>query len=496
MQTGRYDVGSFRADLPAADRAVTGPFQGESIAMQRRNERGSVKTILILILAVAALVAGYGAFFAGGAPQITIEPELPGIGKATPVEIQVQAPSRGLGTVRVELQQGERTETLAERVHTPAGPFDFGKERNREDTVLLTVGRDSQDWLQEGEATIRVSADRAPAWLLRPGPIVLERTLEVKLRPPTVDVLSSDHYVTQGGTGVVVYRVGADSVRDGVRNGPMFFPGAPLPGGDARDRFAMFAAHHNDKVGDGIRVVAFDELNNEASRRFIDGYNEVQTRRSLLRISDEFVESKVVPLLEQVPDMDPGESNLDRFLAVNQRMRQNNAETIRGLAAQTAQSFLWEGTFLRMRNAVRTANYNDRRAYVFNARRVDQQTHLGLDLASTQNAPVEASAHGAVLFADWLGIYGNCVVVDHGYGLQSLYAHLSRIDVNVGDNVERGAQLGLTGVTGLAGGDHLHFGIYVHGAPVNPTEWFDGNWIQNRIRAILGDALKADDADA
>jgi murein DD-endopeptidase MepM/ murein hydrolase activator NlpD len=58
---------------------------------------------------------------------------------------------------------------------------------------------------------------------------------------------------------------------------------------------------------------------------------------------------------------------------------------------------------------------------------------------------------------------------------------MSTIDVAVGDSVERGAIIGRTGETGLAGGDHLHFGVYLHGTPVTPIEWWDAKWVRNRI---------------
>ena len=106
-------------------------------------------------------------------------------------------------------------------------------------------------------------------------------------------------------------------------------------------------------------------------------------------------------------------------------------------------------------------------------------------MASTANAPVSAANTGTVIPADYLGIYGNCVIIDHGMGLQSLYAHLSSIDVQVGDAVTAETVLGRSGTTGLAGGDHLHFAMLLHGRPVTPMEWWDPNWIEDRINRKL-----------
>ena len=133
--------------------------------------------------------------------------------------------------------------------------------------------------------------------------------------------------------------------------------------------------------------------------------------------------------------------------------------------------------------------FADQRTYIYEGREVDQQTHLGYDLASVAQSPVPAANRGTVAMARYFGIYGNTVVLDHGHGLMTLYSHLSSIDVEEGQEVERGATLGRTGATGLAGGDHLHFTTLVGGLPVNPTEWWDASWIRDRVARKLGPAL-------
>jgi murein DD-endopeptidase MepM/ murein hydrolase activator NlpD len=90
-----------------------------------------------------------------------------------------------------------------------------------------------------------------------------------------------------------------------------------------------------------------------------------------------------------------------------------------------------------------------------------------------------------VAWASDLGIYGNCIVVDHGYSLQSIYGHMSRIDVKVGDMVKKGQTMGIAGSTGLAGGVHVHFSMQIDGVQVNPREWWDDHWINDRILSKL-----------
>ena len=117
--------------------------------------------------------------------------------------------------------------------------------------------------------------------------------------------------------------------------------------------------------------------------------------------------------------------------------------------------------------------------------KVDEQDHLGIDLASLANSPVQAANHGRVIFAERNGIYGLTVALDHGQGLISIYGHLNSIGVTLDQDVKKGDIIGLTGQTGLAGGDHLHFSIMVNGIFVNPIEWWDDHWIKDNITRKL-----------
>jgi murein DD-endopeptidase MepM/ murein hydrolase activator NlpD len=145
----------------------------------------------------------------------------------------------------------------------------------------------------------------------------------------------------------------------------------------------------------------------------------------------------------------------------------------------------WQGIFSRLPNAANRARFADHRTYYYKGREIDRQVHLGIDLASVSNSPVPAGNTGVVVFAQHLGIYGKTVILDHGYGLFSMYSHLSQIAVQVGGRVSRGDKLGRTGSTGMAGGDHLHFSILINDTFVNPVEWWDRKWIQNNVTSKI-----------
>jgi murein DD-endopeptidase MepM/ murein hydrolase activator NlpD len=166
-------------------------------------------------------------------------------------------------------------------------------------------------------------------------------------------------------------------------------------------------------------------------------------------------------------------------------MRKQNSKQLYDLRLNTAHKMLWQGAFVRP--PAKTESYfADRRSYMYNGKKVDEEVHLGFDLASTVHMPIRAANSGKVIWAQRLGIYGNCIVVDHGYGLQTIYGHLSRIDVKPGDMVAKDQQMGLSGQTGMAGGDHLHFSMQVDGVQVNPREWWDEHWIHDRILSKIG----------
>jgi len=131
------------------------------------------------------------------------------------------------------------------------------------------------------------------------------------------------------------------------------------------------------------------------------------------------------------------------------------------------------------------ARFGDKRDYYYKGKKIDEQVHMGVDLASLANSDVPAANNGRVIFADRLGIYGLTVVLDHGQGLASIYSHLSNIGVQIDQDVTKGEIIGSTGQTGLAGGDHLHFGVMVSGLFVNPIEWWDNHWIQDNIMKKL-----------
>ena len=460
-----------------------------SYQQRRESGGGKFRVFLVLVLLVGLVFAVRGAFRSGAAPEVVIVPGGKAIGVKTPVTVTVSEPVRGLTGVTIALVQGDRKSALASKRYTPAPAWSFRGSKTESDTFKLEVGRDVQKDLKQGSATIRVVADRAGSWLRHPEPVVQEVTLPVRLTPPSISPLSTFVYVSQGGCEAVVYRVGDTSVKDGVQAGSWFFTGYPLPGGGKGDRFALFAVPYDLSDVSKVKLVAEDDVGNRSQAGFVDKFYPSPLHRDTIKLDDAFLNKVVPPIMQQNPELKDKGSVLDNYIQINRELRQVDNDKLIAIAKESKPSFLWTQPFLAMGSTKVMAHFADRRTYVYEGRSVDQEDHLGLDLAGVSHSPVPASNDGIVLLAKFFDIYGNAVIIDHGYGLMSLYGHLSAIDVKEGEAVKRGQIIGRTGDTGLAGGDHLHFGILLQGLPVSPIEWWDGHWIKDRIARKLGPAF-------
>jgi hypothetical protein len=440
---------------------------------------------LIVVVLLPALAVGLLATLWTGAPAtIRLTAERTAIGPSAQVEASFAVGSRGLAEVRLELAQGDHTILLARREHRPRPSWKPWAAAVHEDRLAADAGWRQHEGLSEGEAVVRAVATRAATWLRDPAPVVEELRLTVKMRPPELVALSTQHYPAQGGADAVVYSLGAGAVRDGVAVGDLWFPGHDVPGG-AGLRFALYAVPFDHADAAGIRLTTEDDAGNRAEVAFVDRLVARPVSSDTLRLDDAFL-GRVVPEILARSGLPDSGDHLADYLKINGELRRRNGARLTELASSSAAEPLWREPFVALPNAQVMSPFADRRTYLYAGREVDRQVHLGYDLASVRRAEVPAANAGRVALARYLGIYGNTVVLDHGVGLMSLYGHLSSLAVGEGDEVAIGQTVGRTGVTGLAGGDHLHFTILVGGVPVDAKEWWDPDWIETRIAGRLG----------
>jgi murein DD-endopeptidase MepM/ murein hydrolase activator NlpD len=446
------------------------------------------KTIRYAILALVLFAGFFLAFWPGPSPDIEIVSSRPGVGRAgTSISVRAREGTRGVTSVRVEAVRNGTAVSLAER-EFPSSSAWMWKKGEIETEVPVVVGPETVPGLAEGQLTLRVQALGTGAWLRRPRAAIEELPLPVRLTPPQLAVTSHQNYAAQGGSGIVVYRVEASALeeggRHGVEAGESFFPGLPAPGG-GEERFSLYGVPYDLTNAGEIRLVAEDPLGNRTTISFVERWFPRPMKKDTILLTVDFMNKVVPEILSQTPELGDRGDLLANYLAINRELRAANAEVLRELGGRSRESFLWSGRFDPLPGSEATSSFADRRTYVFDGRDVDQQDHLGFDLASVRGAPVPAANRGFVVLARYFGIYGNSVVLDHGAGLMSLYSHLSSIEVAPDQEVEKGQVIGRTGQTGLAGGDHLHFTLLIRGLPVNPVEWWDPMWVRDRVMAKL-----------
>jgi murein DD-endopeptidase MepM/ murein hydrolase activator NlpD len=415
-----------------------------------------------------------------GAPVVSA-PEALAVGvEPRTVTLDISDRRSGLRHVRALLRHaGGEALLLEERL---PGNLATGGEEEQPGPFELTL--DARELgLREGAAFLEVEAvDWSWANLLSGNRTRVEIPVEVLLSPPRVHVETGLSYLTRAGTGAVAYVLDRPAERDGVEVGEHFFPGFPHPAPEApagQRRFVLFAISRDTEAQTPIRAVAVDRAGNRTARGWQTRVADRRFDDVRMNLSQRFLQEKI-PELALAVGVREG-SPLADFQRINTEVREANEARIRQIVTDTVPEQLWEGAFVQLRNSMVTSRFAEQRTYFVEGEQVSEAVHYGYDLASLAGAPIEAGNTGRVIFAGELGIYGDTVILDHGFGLSSLYSHLSRIDVEVGERVEKGDILGLTGQTGLAGGDHLHFAILVGGVYVDPVEWWDPKWVRERI---------------
>lgn len=425
-----------------------------------------LKLLCLLFIVVALFVGGYLLLRDLSAPTLTFVPTTGAVSGKRPLTLTVADRGVGLKSLQVTAVQGGRTFDLLRRDY-PAGTA------QATETVTL-----AGNGLQEGLVELHLRAvDHARIRFGSGNAVEQTASFTIDNQPPQISVLTVHHNLNQGGAGVAVYSLSEEPAATGVKVGERVFPAYRQPSGVYA---CFFALPWNMPAAAFVpKVLAADPAGNQRTVGLYYHVNAKTFPADKINITPQFLENKIVPDFQQFfPEVD---DPLELFLKVNRDLRKENLAKVFEIGQLSAAAPLWTGTFLRQPNAAVPGNFAQPRTYLHNGLIIDHQTHLGIDLASVARAPVPAANAGNVVFAGDLGIYGQCVILDHGLGLQTLYGHLSQIDVKVGDALSKGQVLGRTGTSGLAGGDHLHYDVLVSGQQVNPIEWWDPSWIKNNV---------------
>ncbi len=426
-----------------------------------------------LVVAVLLVAAGgwlyYTDYLDREKPLIKLNQDIVAIGKSKDIGITFSDAHSGLSHLKVEIVQDNKAHLLAQEA-LPSRGIKQKVIQIKVDTTALH--------LKNGPAIIQMTAIDCS---LFKNEAIWAQQIKIDTVPPNIEVLNTVNYINQGGTGFITYRTSKPTTLTGVYVDERFAQGHTILINNRPVSVTYFALPM-DASGNKTKITIFarDDAGNEARISLPCQIKPKKFRADKLNLGESFLQQKMPEFQAMVPQLQ-NKPLRDVFTYINTQMREDNSKTIQGICVKSVNKKLWEGTFLRMHNAKPMALFGDQRTYLVDNKTFGNSIHLGVDLASTAQAPIEAANNGVVVFAGPLGIYGNTVIIDHGLGLFSLYGHLSSLETAVGKSVKKAEKIGLSGLTGLAGGDHLHFSILVNGQFVNPVEWWDPHWIQDNV---------------
>ncbi len=441
---------------------------------------------LIGLVIVAAFVWVFVVKFEGEKPVVEVQLRSAALGISQTLTVSSVDAKSGLRNIQVDLTQDGKEHLLLQR-DFPGSGFIGGGEVESESFQILVEPKSIG--IAEGQATLRITA-KDFSWRggFRGNKTVIEKPVTIDTRPPSISVLTRFHNIAQGGTGLAIYRINESCPESGVYIGDRFFPGYSGYFKDPQLWMAFFALGYDQDAQTRMYVHAADNAGNQSVSGIPKYVIRKRFKQDVLNISDHFLATKMPEFENEIPST-AGSSPIETFLKVNRDLRKSDYEKIVGLVANPERLLYWKGTFLRLQNSEQQAGYADHRDYRYEGKTIDNQVHLGIDLASLARSPVPAANDGKISFTGALGIYGNTVLLDHGFGIFSMYSHLSEINVEKGKQVAKGDIIGRTGTTGMAGGDHLHFSILIHHTFVNPIEWWDGSWIENNVMTKIRDGV-------
>jgi murein DD-endopeptidase MepM/ murein hydrolase activator NlpD len=426
----------------------------------------------VLLLALVVLVplggAGVGALYLMEdmeKPLLSLFPDIDAVSVKKEFTVKAEDKGSGIKSVAVTAGQGLKKHTVLRKSYD-------GLQKSVLETFTLEKAE-----LRGGEFDLQVVVTDGSFFNFGAGNSSrIDKRMTLDLSPPNVRALTPTHYMRQGGVGLVIYTVSKDPERSGVMVGDRFFPGFKQ---DSGVYYCLFAYPRDVEAEDyKPRLYAEDRAGNERTGFFVNMAIKRRFREERVEIADDFLAAKMPAFASLYPDVrDP----VALYRKVNDDLRRKDEATLRDLGRKTSPKPLWNGPFVYLRGSTVLGSFGAMRSAYYKGEKLDEHCHMGIDLASTPNAPVPAANDGKVVFAGNMGLYGQAVVIDHGLGLQTLYGHLSRIDVKVGEAVTKGQVIGRTGSTGLAFGDHLHFGVVLSGQEVIPIEWWDAKWLEDNV---------------
>ena len=434
---------------------------------------------VIILITMAAVLVG---FYEREVSQVRVLTDIERVGAVKDVALLLTDGKSGLRSVRIYLVQGAKKVAVFEEEYARQGILKNSGPEQAEVQIKLEPAALK---FKDGEAELLVTIRDYSWWDMMKGNLAtVSFPLELDTKPPLLYIADSPRYIIQGGAGIVTYTLDEEVAEHGVMINDSFHPGFPMPHKEEGLYGAIIGLEFDLERIEKSVAMAVDLAGNSIAKPFGMIMRKRTPKRDRINVGDSFLDRKLPEFLHFYPELQ-GKEPLAQYLEINNRVRQENNRIIKEVCGKSRPERLWEGRFQRMARSSRRAGFAEYRTYYYGGKEVDHQVHLGIDLASTRKADVKAANSGVVVYAGYLGIYGEMVIIDHGLGVFSLYSHLSQINVAVGDAVTKETVIALSGTSGMAGGDHLHFSVLINGVFVDPLEWWDKQWLNLNILNFL-----------
>jgi len=450
--------------------------------MRRKKSSAGIIVLVVLILIIASLAYLYNSkMFERTPPTIELSKKIDWNLKK-PIAVKISDES-GIKFIRATLSDGKNSIVLTKKLFEVSQKeyilnIEFprtGFVSNKKNFELTIEAVDSSKWnFLSGNKAIKKSV------------------IHVDTRRPELMTINNSYKIIRGGVATVVFKAKDENLKElyiETNFGKIFRPIPFYKDGYFISLLAWPSYEKNFKA----TIVARDKAGNVAKSRVRFYLKGKRYKVSKLVLKDSFLDGKITDLAEEDDSSTVTMDRLERFKYVNEGMRKKNEEIIRKVASATPTKMVSSFSlkpFYPLKNGAAVASFGDHRYFSYNKNPVSESYHQGLDLASTAGASVIASNDGIVVFARYNGIYGKNIIISHGLGVYTLYGHNSSFLVNEGEEVKAGDVISKTGMTGLALGDHLHFGVLVQGIEVRPEEWMDKNWMKDNIFGVIKSAKK------
>ncbi len=450
------------------------------------NNKSSIKGLWIYVVLIAFLVAVvfllFSSMFERNAPKIKVQNEIYW-NFQKPISVAITDDTK-IKSYEITFVDGDKKLKLETKV--------LKDENGIIELEVLPPQFD--EFYKPKEGSLKIDVYDTSKWnFFKGNQTVSNSKIIIDKKSPVANVITNSYLLRQGGSGIIIVEINDENLKDYYIsfNDKEVFELFPFY---KKNYFISVITWPIDiKEFKKVNVVAVDLAGNKTEAKVPFYIKEFKEKVDNIKISDDFVNNISKHVLEN-SDMNVPSSIVDIFIKTNKELREKNVKTIREVVKKNLVNDMKTSfdikPFVRLPNAATFAQFGERRHYFYGEEKIDEAWHLGMDWASVKRAEVQVTNPGKVIFKDYLGIYGDTVIIDHGLGVGTLYAHTSSINVEVNDEVKAGQHIANTGATGAVFGDHLHFGVLVQGIEVNPNEWLDYTWMKTNVTKTINDAVK------